>query len=168
MKAEYIKLGLKVLLGGAGCLAVIAGISKLFSNDQKEDPKEKKTLVDPQTGESIEVIIPKSGETPRFESNSGFGEVGNKIYGAAMCAQTIISGAVNVMNALGAVKMNLDRLFDKSYYNTMLNDPRAAQGYYGNPMIPSANGCYGGYPNGTPVYGDGTTYIRRGQVIECY
>ena len=166
MKVEYIKLGLKILLGGAGCLAVIAGISKLFSNDQTP-VNEKKTMVDPSTGEAIEVLVPSNGQTPKFNPNSGFGEVGSKIYGAAMCAQTIISGAMNVMNALGAVKTNLDRVFDKSYYNTMLNDPRAAQGYFGNPMIPS-NGCYSGYPCGTPVYGDGTTYVRRGQVIECY
>lgn len=165
MKTEYIKLGLKILLGGAGCLAVIAGISKLFSNDPTPVKDEKKTLVDSQTGEAIDVVVPSNGQ-PRFSPNSGFGEVGNKIYGAAMCAQTIISGAMNVMNALGAVKTNLDRVFDKSYYNTMLNDPRAAQGYYGNPMIPS--GCYSGYPCGTPVYGDGNTYVRRGQVIECY
>lgn len=165
MKAEYIKLGLKILLGGAGCLAVIAGISKLFSPGTPAPAEERKTLVDPETGEAVEVLVPGNDQPGRF--NTEFDEVGNRIYGAALCAQTVISGVMNVMNAVSTVKTSLDRVFDKSYYNTMLNDPRAGQGYFGSPMIPSG-GCYSGYPCGTPVYGDGTTYIRRGHVIECY
>ena len=166
MKFEYLKIGLKIILGAAGCLAVVAGVGKLFSpTKQKTVEDSKKTLVDPQTGEAVEVVMSSDGKQ-RFDPNSGLGEVGGKIYGAAMCAQAAITGLLNIVGALSTVKTSVDRILDKSYYNTMLNDPRVAQGYYGNPMIPS--GCYGGYPNGTPMCGDGVTYIRRGQVIECY
>ena len=165
MKLEYLKFGFKIILGAAGCLAVIAGVGKLFSQTEQKPAEHKKTLVDPQTGEAVEVVVSDNGQQ-RYNPDSGFGKVGGKVYGAAMCAQAVITGILNIVGALSTVKTSVDRILDKSYYNTMLNDPRIAQGYYGNPMIPS--GCYGGYPNGTPMCGDGVTYIRRGQVIECY
>ena len=170
-KTGYVKIaiiGLKVLAAVVGGVALYAGLNKLSENKQSQKCNNK-----PEDNNSC--------EPPKFES--GQSDTGKKIMDACRVGQVALNSTMNIISGIGTVANSINRMFDKSYYDTMLNDPYASSGYFGPQMIPSyAPGNYPwnkredpGLPYNRPIYqgkdntGEDIYWIRRpNNIIECW
>lgn len=188
MKVDYVKVavvGVKVLAAVVGGIAVFAGLTKLVSSS---NDGEGGSEYDEETNQGNEDLaqddVRYDDRPPRhFSGGQGVNRTGTKIINGIRCGQMALNGAMNIIQGVVTVASNINRVFDKRAYKTMLNDPSASTGFFGTQMIPSyAAGDYPwnrpadpGLPYDTPIYrgkdnsGDDIWWLRRNNnVIEVW
>jgi hypothetical protein len=153
MKSDFSSLavtGLKVLVAVAGGLALFAGISGL-GKKKNETMTATGERPDHKTTENGVVVVNQDAEMP---------QVGQKIVNGLKVTQLVCGGAMDVLRSLTSVASNVNRMFDSRYYTSMMNDPMACSGYFGNQAVPGyIPGDYpwnkqnnSGLPYDTPIY----------------
>lgn len=148
MKANYINIaatGIKLLAAIVGGVALYAGLSKLSHGGNTLKNNEEDNQQDP-TDEPMPIMAPSEGSV--------------KLMNGLRVGQMALSGTMNILGGVMDVANNINRMFDPSYYKTMLSDPYNTGGYYGKPMIPgyipgdypwNNQGRQTGYPCDTPI-----------------
>ena len=147
MKANYFNIaatGVKLLAAIVGGVALYAGLSKFSSRGSGRTLKEENDQE--PIDEPMPVMAPSEGS--------------QKLMNGLRVGQMALNGTMSILGGVIDVANNINRMFDPSYYKTMLSDPYNTGGYYGKPMIPgyipgdypwNNQGQQQGYPVDTPI-----------------